>query len=259
MRKILIVMPVALVLCLCFNATAIWAPAWQVNIADELDTGAVVYKDTYALGAGGNGVNAATLLDDLLKVKLIGWPDAGYAGPVTKSITVSSMVGGTELGKDARAAAAAEISWDIDLTGTAGMSGTETLSWTLDSVPAEGLTLKDFGSDASRSSLVASTDMKSASSYAFSSDKSSTRYIQVVLGATSGPEPVDLSIASVGGDIVLSWVGVSSANYVIYSTEDITAGWNVADTVSGIDGAMQWTDVTAGAVGKRFYKIETTN
>lgn len=251
----------------CSNASATWSPAWQVNIADELDTGSVVYKDTYALGAGGNGVDAFSLIDDVLKVHVIGWPDSGYSGPLVKAISIASTVDAVELGKDARADAA-EITWNIDLNASASMSGTETLSWTLVSVPGgKALTLKDFGSDSARTSLVASTNMKSASSYVFSSTKSAaaTRYIQVVLGGGAPPVPVDLSVSLVGGDPVLSWDGSSSENYSIYCTDDLASGWSFAAAVSGVDGVNQWADdgtiisPAAGTVGKRFYKVDTTN
>ena len=107
--------------------------------------------------------------------------------------------------------------------------------------------------------------MKSVSTYAFSSTKSAsaTRYLQVVGGAPP-PLPVDLSISVVSGDAILSWTGSSSYNYSIYYTDDLTSGWNFVVAVSGVEGANQWTDngtvisPAISTVGKRFYKVETT-
>jgi hypothetical protein len=243
---------------LCLNASALWSPAWQVAMTDALDTGGTVYTDVYSLGVGGNGVDAYSLVDDVLKVHLIGWPDSSYTGPVPVAVSISSTVDGAELAKDARADAA-EISWDIDLTASGSLTGTETISWALTSVPGDkGLSLIDYGSDASRTSVVATTDMKSAGLYAFASTKSvaSTRYMQVVLGATVVEAPV-LSVSASGADAVLSWTGSASASYTVYYSSDMGGAWTAAQVIGGVDGAMQWTDVGAvGAAGKRFYKLE---
>ena len=244
----------------CLSASAIWSPAWEAKISDEFDTGGIVYKDWYTIGAGGNGVDAYTLSDDVLKVHLIGWPDSGYSGPATKYISISSTVNLVELAKDARDSAT-NISWDIELTSTFDSSGTETLSWTPADFAVTGdVALEDYAGDGSRSILAGSADMKVSSSYqiVYSKSSSTSRYLRVVI-APAGPESVVLYISLVGGDAVLSWEGSSSENYSIYSTEDLTAGWTFEETVSGIDGTNQWTDDTIGAIGKRFYKVETGN
>jgi hypothetical protein len=256
-RKLVYAFVVLAGLSLCMNASALWSPAWQVAITDSLDTGGTVYTDVYSLGAGGNGVDAYSLVDDVLKVHLIGWPDSSYTGLVPTAVSISSTVGGAELAKDARADAA-EITWDIDLTASGSLTGTETISWALTSVPAaKGLSLIDYGSDASRTSVVATTDMKSAGSYAFASTKSvgTTRYMQVFLGVPFVPVP-ELSISTSGSDAVLSWTGSASASYTVYYASDMDGTWTEAAVVAGVDGAMQWTDVGAvGAAGKRFYKL----
>ncbi len=40
----------AMIIC-CANAHALWSPDWQVEFTDELDSGGVVLKDKYAVGA----------------------------------------------------------------------------------------------------------------------------------------------------------------------------------------------------------------
>jgi hypothetical protein len=260
-RQLLIALVVGAGLLLCGYGHALWGPEWQVTLEDSLDTGGIILKDSFALGAGGNGSDGYGLSEDVLKVYSPGWPDSGYSGPVRAYVGMESTVGGAKLAKDARATVVSGTAWNIDKVGNTAISGTETIAWDASDTNIPGalpLTLIDYGNDASRTSAVATVNMKTQSSYvvAVSGGPGTYRYMQVVAGSDPFAPPV-ISANVSGSDVIVSWVSNVGETYAVYYTGDITSGWTLGQAgIAGTGSEIQWIDSGAAAQSKRFYKVE---
>ena len=240
---------------------ALWNPLWEVSFVDALDTGGTILKDSYAIGAGGNGTDVYGLAEDILKVYPPGWPDTGYSGPVFTYVGMESTVSGVKLAKDARAAVVGGTVWNIDKVAGAAVAGTETISWDVSDTNIPGalpLTLIDYGTDSSRTSAVTSVNMKTQSSYvvAVSGGPGTYRYLQVLAGSAPAAAPV-VSISVSGNDAILKWVSDGGATYAVYYTNDLNAGWTLAQGgIAGTGAEIVWTDTGGAGQIKRFYKVE---
>ena len=251
----------AICVSICLNADALWNPTWEVTFSDSLDLGDTVLKDSYALGAGGNGSDSYGISEDILKVYPPGWPDGTYSGLAQEYVGMESTVGGAKLAKDARATVGTVTTWDIDKVSNAAISGTETITWDASDTNIPGalpLTLIDYGTDSSRTTEVASVDMKAQSTYvvAVSGGSGVYRYMSVIAGTVSVEAPV-VSISISGNDVVLKWDSDSGVTYDVYYTDDLASSWVLGQAgIAGTGSEIQWTDTGAAAQGKRFYKVE---
>jgi hypothetical protein len=249
-RKMFLKMLIAAMIIFSANAHAIWSPDWQVEFTDELDSGGVVLKDKYAIGAG--AADGYLLTEDIYKVKLPGWPDSGYSGPVAEYICMSSTAGAVELARDARST----LSWDIDLSASAVVSGTQTISWVMSGVPGDvNLSLIDYGTDSSRTTEVASTALNSASSSPFSVTTSAGvyRYMRVAVSVTQ----ITAAIVQSGGNAYIEWEGSASSTYAVVYADDLSGSWSVLpghENIAGSDGTMSAGPLDT-SMGKRFYKV----
>lgn len=141
------------------TAFGFWAPDWEVNFSDTVDTGAKEYTDNFTIGAGGNGIDAYGLAGDILEVLPPGWPDSGdtHSDFNKPFVAMSSSVGGTLLAKDARDTVTGTTVWNIEKRAGASLTGSETITWSVVPGIIPSMTLKDY-TDASRTTEVASID-----------------------------------------------------------------------------------------------------
>ena len=248
-----------IIMFLSSTVSAYWTPDWQVKLSTSLDDGAETFKDTYYLGAETDGTNGYSMSEDILKVNPPGWPDATYAGLNKLYVGMSSSVDGAMLGRDGRAPiGAGTTSWEIDLAANDAASGIQTFTWALTSVPQDIiLTLKDYGSDNTRTNLVASKDLKSETDYAVAVTTASGDYRYLVIEAEEGLPAIIAQIVVEASDTVLKWNGISGVNYAIVSADDINGAWTVvtgSENIPGVDGTMTSAALDTSSV-KQFYKV----
>ena len=251
-RKMFLKLLVAAMVLCSASADAIWSPDWQVEFTDELDSGGVILKDRYVIGSGTAASDGYLLSEDIYKVKLPGWPDAGYSGPVTEYICMSSTAGAVDLYKDARST----LSWDIELSANAVLSGSQTISWVMSGVPGGvNLSLVDYGGDSGRSSAVASVALGSASQYIFSATTVDGvyRYMRVEVAV----ETLSATIVESGGNVYIEWAGSAGSTYAVIYTGDLSGSWSVLPgygSIAGSSGTMSAGPLDT-SMGKRFYKV----
>ena len=245
------------------SVSAYWTPDWQVKLSTAFNDGVETSTDTYYIGAATGGSNGYSMSEDILKVNPPGWPDATYAGLHKLYVSISSNVAGAELGRDGRAPiGAATTSWDIDLAANDAAAGTQTFSWTLTGVPGSVLLeLKDYGSDNTRTNLVAGKNLKNDTSYAVSVTTAAGAYRYLSIEARTGLAPIIARIVDEAGNTVIKWNGVSGVNYAILSAGDMNGVWTVvtgSENIPGIDGTMTSAALDTSGV-KQFYKVVALN